>query len=333
MQDYLSCTARISNRNEEAQHTKGAWKIVEKKTVGYTENVSQKCLEDLQPINHMHFTSPLVLDYCGREQCIPGHKFGPYVRENYVLHIVLRGKGSLRARDKTYQISAGQVFAIYPEEETVYQADEQDPWEYLWIGFHGFDAERIVHHIGFSRDSLVVSIVNMYTVSGGIEKIFSARQPTIADEMKRASYLYAVIALLLEGSQSRIDDRDQEYPDKVYVKMAVDIIMHSYAEKLKISEIASTIGISRGYLTSLFKREMNMSPQSFLMNFRMEKAAQLLKETNEPVRSVGISVGYTDSLSFSKTFKQKFHMSPSAYRELQLELVEVKEEYIRQYPL
>ena len=306
---------------------------MEKKTVGYTENVTQKCLEDLQQINNMHITSPLVLDYCGREQCDPGHKFGPYVRENYVLHIILRGKGSLQARETTYQISAGQVFAIYPDEETVYQADEQEPWEYLWIGFHGFDAERIVHHIGFSRDSLVVSIVNMYTVSGGIEKIFSARQPTIVDEMKRASYLYAVIALLLEGSQSRIDDKDPEYPDKVYVKMAVDIIMSSYAEKLKISEIANTIGISRGYLTSLFKREMNMSPQSFLMNFRMEKAAQLLKDTSEPVRSVGISVGYTDSLSFSKTFKHKFHMSPSAYRELQLELVVVIEEYIRLYPL
>lgn len=306
---------------------------MEKKTVGYTENVSHKCLEDLQQINSMHITSPLVLDYCGREQCVPGHKFGPHVRENYVLHIVLKGKGCLQAREKSYHISANQVFAIYPEEETVYQADEEDPWEYLWIGFHGFDAEKILHFIGFSRESLVVSVVNTYTISNEIEKIFSARQPTVVDEMRRASYLYAVIALLMEGSQERVDERGNDYPDKIYVKRAVDIMMESYADKLKISEIANTIGISRGYLTSLFKREMNMSPQSFLMNFRMEKAAQLLKNTNEPVRSVGISVGYADSLSFSKTFKQKFHMSPSAYRELQLELVEVREEYVRQYPL
>ena len=107
--------------------------------------------------------------------------------------------------------------------------------------------------------------------------------------------------------------------------MAVDTIMALYHTKIKISDIADKIGINRSYLTSIFKREMKMSLQAFMIHVRLERAAQLLRETDMLIGNVAFAVGYSDALSFSKAFRQKYHMSPSEYKASPPELTEVAE--------
>ena len=76
-----------------------------------------------------------------------------------------------------------------------------------------------------------------------------------------------MVSMMIEENP---DEEEFENPSNTaYVNEAVEIIMQSYSKKLKISDIATKIGISRNYLTDLFKHEFDMSPQSFLMNFRM----------------------------------------------------------------
>ena len=57
-----------------------------------------------------------------------------------------------------------------------------------------------------------------------------------------------------------------------------------------------------------------MSPQEFLINYRLEKAAQMLQETRDPIGSIATAVGYSDPLAFSKAFRKKFNTTPSDYR-------------------
>ena len=128
-------------------------KSKDKKTVGYTENVNYRCLEDHQQVNSMSIVSPLNLDYCGIEQCEPGYMFGPYVRENYVIHIIMKGRGMLQIEGREFKMSEGEAFIIYPgQEEAVYQADGKEPWEYMWVGFHGHVAKKVVRFMGFTEE-------------------------------------------------------------------------------------------------------------------------------------------------------------------------------------
>ena len=85
--------------------------------VGLTDSVGFTCLEDLQLSNSYMWGTAISLDYCGREDCIKGWKFGPYVRESYVIHIVKKGKGSFSLAGKTYNLEAGQAFIIRPGEQ------------------------------------------------------------------------------------------------------------------------------------------------------------------------------------------------------------------------
>lgn len=82
-------------------------------TVGYTETLNYKCLEDLQQTVSMGSMNPLNLSYCGKENCRPGWFFGPYARRNYLIHVVTSGKGIYRVSGQELPVSAGQAFMIH----------------------------------------------------------------------------------------------------------------------------------------------------------------------------------------------------------------------------
>ena len=70
--------------------------------------------------------------------------------------------------------------------------------------------------------------------------------------------------------------------------------------------VADNIGISRAYLNSSFQKELGMSAQTFLIDYKMHKAASLLVSTSLSVKEIANNVGYEDQLVFSKAFKKKF---------------------------
>lgn len=70
--------------------------------------------------------------FCGRQNCKPGEAVGPAVREHYLMHYCLSGRGVYRAQGVNYEIGPGEGFLILPGELTSYQADDQEPWDHIW---------------------------------------------------------------------------------------------------------------------------------------------------------------------------------------------------------
>lgn len=302
--------------------------------VGLTKTDQFTCLEGLQRAHEYNTTGSVTLDYCGKEKCVANHVFGPYVRKDYVIHFIKEGKGSYLWNKKKYELKKGQAFLIYPQEETTYKADAKDPWSYLWIGFHGYRAEEFVDHMGFSRKQPVIKINNIKQVEEHIDHMLSANKLTCANELKRLSELLALFAYIME-EQPQIDKTKAAYPGELYVRYAIEYMMNHYNEKIKIDDLADIIGISRSYFTGIFKKEVKMSPQEYLKNLRMEKAAFLLHSSDDSIQVIAQQSGYDDSLSFSKAFKQKHGVSPSVFREQKVELVLHNKKYneVKNYPL
>ena len=90
----------------------------------------------------------LYLCYCGYARCEPLHSYGPAVRPNYLLHYVVEGRGIFQMGGATHALSKGEGFLIEPNKQTFYQADAQEPWTYLWIGFDGTGAEKCLRSVG-----------------------------------------------------------------------------------------------------------------------------------------------------------------------------------------
>ena len=74
---------------------------------------------------------------CGIERCAPGQTWGPGIRDHYLIHLVLSGKGVFEVGGRTWEVSPGDLFFARPSQLIRYTADEQQPWEYSWVGFNG----------------------------------------------------------------------------------------------------------------------------------------------------------------------------------------------------
>ena len=307
-----------------------------KPNVGLTEAEHFQAMENLQETQRLPSVSPINLNYFGSEQCTPGYTFGPYVRTSYVLHLIRSGPGRLTVRGKVYTIQAGQAFLICPGEKTVYQADQKDPWHYMWVGFHGLLAKEMMQRAGFSPEQPVITCPNIARLTDIMDHLLQTKELSFENDIRRTGYLYLLIAALISGNtgpEKRIsEDQDTE---NQYVKAAVNLLINSPDPHIKVSDIADTIGISRGYLTSIFKKQMGVSPQEFQMNFRMERAGNLLRSTDNPVGTIAAELGYTDTMSFSKSFRRHFGASPTEYREQKVVLVTGGEKgsYTSEHPL
>ena len=109
----------------------------------------------------------------GMERCAPSHSFGPASRNHFLFHYVVSGMGTLMADNAkgqtvTYNVRSMQGFMIFPGQVTMYIADHQTPWEYLWIEFDGLRAKGMLEAAGFSLDS----------------PIYHARKKELREEMK-----------------------------------------------------------------------------------------------------------------------------------------------------
>lgn len=72
--------------------------------------------------------------------------------------------------------------------------------------------------------------------------------------------------------------------------------------------------LSPGACCRLFKRHMGCSPFTYVQNLRLQRAAQLLETTDEPITQVAARCGYGSPSYFTKSFREKTGLSPSAYR-------------------
>lgn len=259
---------------------------------------------------------PIAIDFCGKEACGPGYSYGPKTRAVYIIHLVISGRGRLVREGRTYNITTGDAFVIYPGEENFYQADAEDPWTYMWIGFHGMQAEDIIGRIGFTRDMPVITCTNPDSLEKHLNALLQESEFTYIGELRRMSELYAVLALLAEGHADHSEDETNVNDiNHRYVMTALNLLIGAGGKQVLVADVAKTIGISRNYLDEIFKNEMGMSPKEFMMNYRMEKATALLTFSSNSISAIAEEVGYTDPMTFSKAFKKRKGLSPSEYRE------------------
>ncbi len=92
---------------------------------------------------------------CGLERCAPGQTWGPGIRDHYLIHLVVSGRGVFEVGGKTFAVAPGDLFFAKPSQLIRYTADEQQPWEYSWVGFNGACAHKLAAQLPFTDEAPV----------------------------------------------------------------------------------------------------------------------------------------------------------------------------------
>lgn len=247
----------------------------------------------------------LSLYQCGWEACAKGHSFGPAVRDHYLIHCIFRGKGRFCTPEGTRFLEAGQGFLIVPGQVTTYTADDQHPWQYGWVGFHGREAPDILEACGLSRERPVLSFGDGETVRRQVEEL-TARFEAGANPFALLSGLYGFFSLLADSRPAASGSG--------MLDGALDFIRKNYSYPLSVEGLAARCGVDRSQLFRIFKRRLGLSPQQYIIQYRLERAAELLRSTGLSVTQVQYSCGFGDLCHFSRLFKSRYGLSPAAYQ-------------------
>lgn len=97
---------------------------------------------------------------------------------------------------------------------------------------------------------------------------------------------------------------------------AIRFMKGNYNKPISIEDIADVAGVSTGYLSKLFKRELDMGLNEYLTCIRLEKSQELLSETSMSVKEIALMVGYSDEKYYSRLFKKTIGIKPTDYRKL-----------------
>lgn len=257
--------------------------------------------------------SDLYIINCGIENCVPGKKYGPFSQEGYRIQIILSGQGHLNMKGKNWGLTAGQILILPNGTKWECQADQENPWQYAWITIDGRNVLSCLRNAGFLKSPIRDCNCTTDRFVEIIEEILSATELNLSNELRRNSRLYELLALLVETGNTRRENPNYGSQDS-YVQSALHYIHQNYAH-VKVNDIASYIGINRSYLTSIFKSKLNVSPQEYLIHYRLNKGKQLLQNTNLSVQEIAFQIGYDNPLTFSKMFKNTYGISPRYYRQ------------------
>jgi len=233
----------------------------------------------------------------GWEECAPLHSFGPFVRNHYLFHYIISGRGTLfshTSHDDIHEYSLGpnQAFLICPGQINLYTADEADPWKYVWIEFDGMRAEDSLLQAGLDQDR---PIYNPRTVEEG-ERLRD--QMLYFSEHAGRSPLHLVGRLslfldeLIEFSDSRQDVSQRSQRD-FYINEAVVYIQQNCHRELTVDEVAGFCKLNRNYFSRKFKEVVGCTPHEFLIRQRLTNAAELMQLTNLPIKTIAAQLGDT----------------------------------------
>ncbi len=257
----------------------------------------------------------LQLAYCGSEQCAPGHRFGPNRRECFVLHVVRSGEGRLLLNGEEFRLGEGFAFVLRAHQEAWYEADHENSWNYFWVGFSGVDAETCVRKAGFPKERPFRPVGCAEKLGEYLDEMLDAHQLNFWNSLRRNANLMLFFSELIQDYTSTQSLRQSySYSSSSYVRYVKDYIDRYYEKKLRIGAIAEYIGVNRSYLSNSFRRETGVSPQEYLMGIRIRRAQTLLRESGLMIAEIAQQVGYPDALAFSRIFRQRVGLSPSAYR-------------------
>lgn len=248
---------------------------------------------------HFKDINPII---CGQERCEKEHRYGPAQRDYYLFHYILSGEGRLFSSGKEHKVKKGQLFIIRPGETTTYEAGEKDPWHYCWIGFD-------------CRIQIGSWIKNDVVDASSCEHIFRDVLESVEHMEDKALYLCGKLYDLISALTEIQSGKERGDTAKEYILKAKSFMEANFIRPIYIEDIARSLNLNRSYFSTLFKKETGKSPQQYLVDFRLKKAAELLSRERLSLKEAAGSCGYTDIYAFSKMFKKRYGISPGRYME------------------
>ena len=165
---------------------------------------------------------------------------------------------------------------------------------------------------------VAITLTTRAAIEGGISPSIAYR---ISDFYIQKSDGCKDIAQIIKYRDHAVEELTEQVRKKKtrktssYVERCRDYVDKHYREKIYLSEIAEMLGLSETYLSRLFRKETGKRLQDYIVDVRLEHAANLLKYSEESILNIAEYVGFPSQSYMGKLFKEKYGLSPKQYQQ------------------
>lgn len=231
---------------------------------------------------------------------------------HYGLFVIFDGHGEYILNGKHYPIENGDVCYIPRGTPYTTRSNESDPFKLYYLAFNSSDGISILNHLGFSESNPVI-----HTKSDYIKKKFAQIYKLLSyDSFNNVLKANMLLLDVFYFFSKQIDENNEinTYKNQ-FVKRTEEIIQQNYTTDLSVDSIAKQLHLNRTYLSHLFALIKGITIKQFITVCRIDKAIELLGNTELTVAKIAQEVGFNDSVSFYRQFKKLNGVSPKQYQQ------------------
>ncbi|PYI54364.1 helix-turn-helix domain-containing protein [Paenibacillus flagellatus] len=171
------------------------------------------------------------------------------------------------------------------------------------------------HYVEFAKEATAKTMAALIAMNLDISGIFDGRTPY--DDIQSCATVDDFVRFFetFLGEACRLVARKKE--ESHPVKRAVlDYLHRHYHEDISLETAADRLNMSAGYMSKLFKEQTGMNFSDYLNDLRMEKAKELLRDTDLKIQHIAEKVGYYNVNSFIRMFKKTIGVPPGEFRRM-----------------
>lgn len=233
-------------------------------------------------------------------------------REDYYLQYLVKGEMAVWLDEEKQLMKAGQAILYYPHTRYHYAMQGPGEVQYYWVHFTGSEAASLAEGCRLPNRTLM-DVGSSSSIQLDFEGIF--QEFIVRDSCFDFAAAARLTAICVELSRrvERAGSSPSETDSRIY--HALSYIHKNYGGSLTVEQLAEQEHLSISRFRTLFKLRTGLSPMDYLIVLRMNRARQLIAQTDLPVGEIAGEVGYEDQMYFSRLFKKKVGLTPSEYRQ------------------
>lgn len=211
------------------------------------------------------------------------------------------------------------IRAIKPLLNTLQNAIEQRTYKEIYDLLDDIRKKFTVNSLGMTEvvhlwNKVISTVINYYSEEECCSGLEYLNYSEIRDRFKDFDSLYSFLSEIFKQLEQQNSTSVNENEIIYYFEQLVKYIDEHYDQELYIKDLSARFYLDQFYCCRLFKKVLGKTFSEYVVSIRINKACQLIKNTNFSIEEVALKVGYVDYFYFNKVFKKQCGITPAKYR-------------------
>ena len=198
-------------------------------------------------------------------------------------------------------------------EEAIRMSEELDP-DVIFLGFAmpGINGLEVADRIKKKDKNKKIILMSVYDDFKFVQKALRIRVDDYLLKPIRPQKIIDILNEFIKDNKKRIEESNENCTEEF--QEVVEYIDKNFKNDITLKDVADHVNFSSSYLSKLFKKEMGINFNRYITKIRIDKAKEILINSNISINEIAFSVGYNEPNYFCKVFKKIVNMTPSEYR-------------------